>query len=411
MSFQKPKGTEDMYSEDQAIENFITQTLGNVAISYGFQEVDTPVMESVELLTAKTSEENTSQIFTFEKRGSENLGLRFDLTVPITRLFVQKQKELPLPVKWFNINKMWRYERPQKGRLREFKQLSIEMFGSPNPEADAEIINLTIDCLKAFGLTKKDFYIRLNNRKLLEGLCKDITDNIDELIALIDKYDKIGEEAFFYEAEQLGIKDKNKLKFVELDDLDMLEDKFKLNKLAKEGLSELKTIYELLDKDFVKISLNTARGLAYYTGTVFEVYNKENTLRAIAGGGRYDNLVKIFKGNDCPATGFGLGFAILKLLLKEKDLLPKIHVGPEYYIAPVSGESWPEANQIASKLRNKTKVSIDLMQRSLKKQLEYASKISAKKVIIIGPDEIKSGKLKVKDLDSGKEEELSIDEI
>ena len=154
---------EDQYPEGKAIQQKIFKVFKDVATRYGYGEVDSPAMESFKILSAKSGEEIKKQIFMIEQRGSESLGLRFDLTVPITRLFVTKQRELAKPVKWFSVNKMWRYEAPQKGRLREFNQLSVELFGTNRPEADAELLNMIIDIMTGLGLTDKDFFIKINN--------------------------------------------------------------------------------------------------------------------------------------------------------------------------------------------------------------------------------------------------------
>ncbi|MBW3004358.1 ATP phosphoribosyltransferase regulatory subunit, partial [Candidatus Woesearchaeota archaeon] len=207
MKYQAPKGMEDYYPEKEAVKNKIFQVFRDVAVRYGFKEVSTPAMESFKLLSAKSGEEIKQQIFMIEKRGSEDLGLRFDLTVPITRLFVTKQRELTKPVKWFSIGKMWRYEAPQKGRLREFYQLSVEMFGSDKPEADAELLNMIIDIMKGLGLTEKDFFIKINNRKLLEGILLTAIkkEQLEAVTRVIDKQKKLTDTEFEQELLDLGL--------------------------------------------------------------------------------------------------------------------------------------------------------------------------------------------------------------
>src|SRR3989344_428679 len=196
MTFQKPKGTQDFYPEDKALQNKIFNILRSVAQKYNFQEIESPAFENIEVLTKKEGEEITSQIFTLEKRGEEKFGLRFDLTVPAARMFIAKQKEIPKPVKWFYLSRMWRYEQPQTGRLREFYQLSAEIFGSDRPEADAEAISLLIDCFLALGLTANDFLVKINNRKLLQGIVAELVpqENITKVITLIDKKEKLSEQ-------------------------------------------------------------------------------------------------------------------------------------------------------------------------------------------------------------------------
>ena len=409
--FQNPSGTTDFYPGEIESKNIIFEYLKKTSRCFGFSEVESPAFEYMNVLTKKSGEETLSQIFVLEQKGDEKFGLRFDLTVPMTRMFMQKQKQIPKPVKWFSLSKMWRYERPQAGRLREFYQLSVELFGSNKPEADAEVINLAIDCLVNLGLTNNDFYVRINNRKLLQGILEEFAKNknIDKLIALVDKKSKITSEEFEKGLKDYGVNNIEKLKnILETTDVNKINVS---NELAKQGLEELKNIMKLIDKSFLKIDLTTARGLAYYTGTVFEIFDMENKFRALAGGGRYDEMVKLFGGEDCPATGFGLGYATLSLLLKEKNIFPKSSLGVDYYIVVFNDEVKQKAIEIANNLRKKYSVDIDIMQRNLRNQFDYANKTNAKNVIVIGPDEISKGVVKIKDMKTGKEEEKRIDDL
>lgn len=412
MTFKKPLGTIDFYPEDKNIQNQVFNSLRNTAKNFGFNEVETPAFETIDLLCKKSGEEVTDQIFVLEQKGKEKFGLRFDLTVPITRLFLDKQKEIPKPVKWFALSRMWRYERPQAGRLREFYQLSVEMFGANTPESDAEIINLAIKCLTDLGLTKEDFSVRLNNRKLLQGIIEQYfpKENIEKVISLVDKKEKLEEKDFDKGLKDFGVSDiKEFKKILETQDLSQI-DKNNLNDYAKEGLKELKEITNFIDNDFIKINLSTARGLAYYTGTVFELFDNSGKFRALAGGGRYDNLIKLFGGEPCPATGFGIGYSTLNMLLKEKGLLKKANIGPDYYIA-IIGDISNDAIKIINKLREKYSVDYDISKKNFKKQLNYANSISAKNLIVIGEDEIKNQIVKIKDMKTGKEKEIKISDL
>jgi len=406
--FQNPSGTVDFYPEEMEIKSKVFDILRKTAQNFGFNEVESPSFEYMNVLTKKSGEETLSQIFVLEQKGDEKFGLRFDLTVPITRMFLEKQKQIPKPVKWFGLSKMWRYERPQAGRLREFYQLSVELFGSNKPEADAEIINLAINCLTNLGLTSDDFYVKINNRKLLQGILEEYApkENMEKVIALIDKKSKIKPEEFEKGLKDFDVKDIEKLK-------DMLEtydiDEIKVSsELAKQGLDELKNVMNLVDGRFLRLDLTTARGLAYYTGTVFEIFDTKGKFRALAGGGRYDEMVKLFGGEDCPATGFGLGYSTLSLLLKEKNLLPKPEINVDYFVVLIGEEVKQKGIEIINNLRKKYKVDFDLMQKNVRNQFDYANKIKAKKVIVIGSDEISKGKVKIKDMASGNEEEKDI---
>lgn len=416
MKFQTVKGMKDWFPEDRATFNWMATTFRQQAVKYGFLEVESPAIESLSLLSEKEGEEIKQQIFTFEKKGNEQLGLRFDLTVPMARMFIAKQKELPKPVKWFNIGRMWRYEAPQKGRLREFYQSGVEIFGSDKPEADAQIISLIIDSFQALGLTSKDFYVKINNRNLLQGILEGLgIGNISEVMTVIDKVAKISEEEFIAELEKLKLTQTQIKKLdsiLKTKELKQLKD---LNELARQGQWELQSVFEALqDKQaFVRFDLTVARGLAYYTGTVFEVYDTDGKYRALAGGGRYDQMIQLFGSEPCAATGFGIGFATLGLLLEEKMLIPAPDVGVDYYIAPIKDDPkvMALANTIAVQLRKSYRVDVDLMRRSLQKQFDYANKIKAKKVIVVGENEVKTGVVTIKDLETGKEEKRKIKEL
>ncbi|MFC1690887.1 histidine--tRNA ligase [Nanoarchaeota archaeon] len=415
MAYQNPKGTADYYPDEKSRFNQIADSFRKTSRKYGFKEVESPAFESFSLLKEKEGEEIKEQIFTLEKRGNEKLGLRFDLTVPITRMFITKQRELPKPVKWFYCTRMWRYEQPQKGRLREFYQYGVELFGSDKLAADAEVIRLAIDSLLDLGLTKDDFFVKLNNRDLTEGFIEGLgIKKVADIMRLVDKRGKIGNNAFLEELEKYAIEPEviEKIQeFLEITDITQLKN---LNEKAQKALEELNKLMELLEdkREFIKIDVETVRGLAYYTGSVFEIFDTEEKYRALCGGGRYDNLVELFGGQPTSATGFGIGFSILELLLGEKMKLPEPQLEVDYYIAPIAENTVLDAQKLANSLREKSfSVEIDLMQRSLSKQLDYANTIKAKNVVFVGEDEIKEKKFKVKNMESGQEEKLSIEDF
>jgi len=424
MIYQKPTGTRDFFPEDMGSRKRVFNSLKAVADSYGFREIESPAFEDLGFLKAKSGEEILGQLFTIERKGSgneaENFGLRFDMTVPAARMFVEKQKSIPKPVKWYYLTRMWRYERPQKGRLREFYQFGVELFGSNKPEADAEIISLAIDALAALGLRKEDFAVKLNNRKIIIGLLAGLglKDKSDDIIKAIDRLKKISFQEFEDELKKLKL-DKKQLdcikKMIAVKNLSEIQKLGFANDEAKQGVEELSAVMQKLKEygkePFVEFDITIARGLAYYTGTVFECFDKAGKLRSIFGGGRYDNLIERFGGNPEAATGFAIGDATLQLLLEEKGLWPKARFGVDYYIAVVDDSSTKNAIELCQKLRQKFAVDIDLMQRKLSKQFDYAASINAKKVIVVGEQEIKSGKYTVKDMKSGKEEKLGLNKL
>ncbi|MBI4145954.1 histidine--tRNA ligase [Candidatus Woesearchaeota archaeon] len=418
MTYQRVKGTEDFYPRDFALRKAVYDVLADTARKFGFQQVDMPAMETVKLLTAKSGEEVKQQIFVFEKRGAEELGLRFDLTVPMTRMFMSKQRELQKPVKWFAVEPMWRYEAPQKGRQREFVQLSCELFGSDKPEADATCINLIFACMRRLGIQTNDVVLKINNRKLLEGLLLDIApkEKLQDVIHVIDKVAKLTDEEFIQELKKCEVKNIGMVrKIIEYkgspEVLHRLRNDLKLNELAAKGLEELEGTLAFVDPSSILVDLSIARGLAYYTGNVYELFDREGKYRALAGGGRYDELVQLFGGEATPATGFAIGAETLMLVLQEKGLLAEVNIGPDYYVAPVDEKVIPRAMEIAQQLRKNFSVDIDLLRRKLGKQLEFASSIGARKVVIVGEKDLREGKVTVRELASGKEERVPVDKL
>ncbi len=411
--FAKPKGTIDHYPDELSKLNTILGKFHDVASRYGFRAIETPVFEELKVLTEKEGEQTKEEIFMLEQRGDEKFGLRFDMTVPSARMFTAIQKSCQKPVKWCYGTKNWRYERPQKGRLREFHQFGVELFGSDSPDADAEVINVAIGCLRSLGLTNKDFTVEINNRKLLQGIVSDFVTSaqIGEAIAAIDKRKKLEDKEFFELLKSVGVNDPSKVvEILDLPDLDSIG-KLKLNAMAKEGYEELKAVFRLLERDYCKVYLPLARGLSYYTSTVFEIFDVEGKYRALAGGGRYDTMIGNFGGEPCPATGMAIGLTPVQLVLEDKDLMPAAGGQPEVYVAVVDDTVRDKAREIVSALRQSQRVEWDLTGRALGKQMQFASTIGAKKVVIVGPKDVTAGKVTVRDLSSGKEEAVMIESI
>jgi histidyl-tRNA synthetase len=419
--FPRVKGTNDFFPSDFAALAKIIGQLSLACQKYGFNQVMAPSIETVKLLTAKSGEETKSQMFLLEKKSSEENALKYDLTVPMTRMFVSKQRELAKPVKWFSVDRMWRYEAPQQGREREFFQISVESFGSDKPEADAEIINLFIDCLLSTGLKDKEFVLKVNHRKLLEGILQDIVPKgkTEAAMRIIDKSAKLEEQQFFAEMAKAGIDNTRAARIKHATDingtLDEVDKKIakhlELNELALEGWKNLKAALSMVKHKNVHVDLSIARGLAYYTGCVFEAFDTEGVFRALGAGGRYDQLVQLLGGEACPATGFAIGYSTLSLLLQHHKRFPQAALGPDYSIVPLNEDMLPEALKLAHELRKNYTVDIDIMRRKIGKQFDYANGIGAKKVIVLGPEEIKSKKFTVKDMKTGKEEKKKLAEL
>jgi len=413
---QKVKGTREFWPDDKAKQNYIFDTWKAVCRKFGFQEIDGPEIEDLEIFKIKSGEEIVNETFAFKDKAGRELCLRPEFTPTLARMATEKQ--IPKPQKWFNIGRFWRYESPQSGREREFWQLNVDVIGSKSILADAEIIILAAEIMKAFNLTEKDFFMRISNRKLIQAILESFALNerqIAKIYNLIDKKCKLTEKDFKAALKDVKISEKqikdinNLLKVTKLKELE----KYKIDEKGKEGLAELNKLFDYL-KDylkFLKLDLSLVRGLAYYTGLIFEIFDKKMEFRAIAGGGRYDNLIKLIGNQDMPATGFAIGDAVLSLFLQKNGKMPEFKQEIDFYVAPVNEEVIKDAIKLASELRKKYTVDIDLMSRSLGKQFEYANSIGAKKVIIVGKRDLAKKKVTIRDMKTGKEQLINIKEI
>jgi histidyl-tRNA synthetase len=396
MTFKPPKGTRDFLPEEMAKRRKTFETCRSVFEKFGFGEVDTPAFESLDILSAKDSlgEEAVKDIYQFEDKSKRKLGLRYDLTVPIVRLFLSKK--FPKPVKWYYINKVWRYEDIKKGRWREFSQCDVEIIGSASSEADAEVLEVAIDCLLSLGL--KDIEVRINSRKILDGKAEELgIKNTEDVFRILDKLEKKGEDAVRKEMETIITKEQVSefLKFVTSNQEE---------KELQDIINKLPSKY----RKYVKIDLSIARGLDYYTGFVFETFIKDyEPLGSVVSGGRYNKLIEKYGGEKTAATGFGLGIDRLFPVLEEKKLLdnePK----KSMFIVTV-GKVSERARKLAQELRFlDIPAETDLMGRSLSKQMNYANTKGVPFIIVMGPKEVKSKKAKLRDMESGKERLVSL---
>ena len=413
MKIQPVKGTKDFYPEEKALQNYIFNIWRSISLQYGFEEVDTPVLEPTEIYK-KSGEEIPEQLFSFKDKSERNIALRPETTPSIARMIASKN--LTKPIKWFSISKCFRYENPQSGRTREFTQFNLDILGTKNMLADAEVISTAVKIMLSFKLTNKDFFVRISNRKLMESILVSFglkESQLKIIYRLIDKICKISEKDFKLTLKEYKLTDKqikDVLELLKIKDFKKLE-KYKLDKKGEEGLAELKELFSYLKtfnlNKYCRLDLSIMRGFDYYTSTVFEVFDAKGEFRAIAGGGRYDNLLELFDAEPCPGVGYAMGDIVLTLFLKERNKLPEIKKGIDYYIAPVNEKLYKLSIEIAEKLRAEgNSVEIDLMNRNLGKQFNYANSINAKKVIIIGERDLP--KVTIRDMATGKEEKKKI---
>lgn len=431
MQFETLPGFREFYPEACARRNHIFNRWRRVARAYNFLEYDAPVLEPLELYIEKSGEEIVGQLFNFEDRGGRAVALRPELTPSLARLIGAKANSLKRPVKWFNIGENYRYERPQKGRLRAFYQFNVDIFGEPGPAADAELIALLTQALQAFGLNANDFNVRLSDRDL--WLLMLAAEGLDEagcatVLGIIDKLERtertktieklatvLGDEAedFLGRIEEaIAIRDFATLREYILN-LPLEGD---LADQAKARIANWEQLLRHLDAagagEFIQIDLGIVRGLAYYTGFVFEAFEASGEGRALAGGGRYDALVKKLGGPDMPAVGFAMGDVTLADLLDSKSLMPDYMQRPEF-IAIIGGADERDAALAdAAQLRSLDyQVEYPLKDQSFGKQFKAAGQSGARFALIYGSDELARGAVKVRDLGTGNEAEIPRDQF
>ncbi|MEM3324960.1 MAG: histidine--tRNA ligase, partial [Thermoplasmata archaeon] len=380
--------------------------------NFNFKEIDTPSVEPLDLFKMKSGEEIVSQTFSFIDKGNREITLVPEIT-PIVARMVAQRKNMIKPIKWYSIPKLWRYEEPQSGRLREFYQYNADIFGISGVEADAEIIALSQAILESLGLRDK-YIMRISDRLLMEEILKNFKiKEVGSALRLIDRMEKIGENKFKEEFEKIS-KDVDIMEFIKLKgDLNLIEKK--LDGIIGESiLNRLRNLEEYLKEydygNFI-FDLSIVRGIAYYTGIVFEAHDYKGELRAILGGGRYDNVVSLFDGENVPAVGFGMGDAVLEILMKRENLWPNVRQRPDYFIA-IQGNARKLGIIVAKSLREKGYiVDLDLSNKPLSNQMKYADKIESKYVIIIGENEMKKNIVNVREMESGKQIEIKVEDL
>ncbi len=391
------KGVRDFYPEDYKILEYITTKWRDVLKKYGFEEYTASILEPSELYQSKTSDEIVNeQTYNFIDRGNRNVTLRPEMTPTVTRMVAKKRREFSLPIKWFSIPNVFRYEQPQKGRLREHWQLNVDMFGISENSAEIEIIQIANDLMLSFGLNQSDFVIRINDREIINRTFKELNLNEEQskkLLRLIDKKDKINN--FGEEAEKI------------------IGTQFNYTPDISHTLQKLIESLNNLGINNVVFDPLLVRGFDYYTGVVFEIFdtNPENK-RAIFGGGRYDKLFEIFDQIPMPAVGFGMGDVTIKDVLEIRNLLPKYIPSAKLYIGNIDPQLLADVQKIAQEIRqNGTNTYFDFTDRKLKNKIERAVKQGYRFFAAIGENEIKSKKIIIKDLETGKEKKVKIVKI
>jgi len=422
MKIQPVKGTRDFYPPEMALRNWLIDGWKKVSLRNGFEEYDGPIFEYLKMFQIKSGDEIVEQLFSFKDRGDRDLALRPEITPTLARMVNQQISSLPMPIKWFSVPRLFRAERPQKGRLREFFQWNIDIIGVDDVLADAETIFCAIDYLREVGLTPDDIVVKISSRKLLAAVLKGVgvsEKRLDSLYAVLDKKDKLPQETFRKMLnEQISDREKaDKVKaFMELKSIPDVEKMFGDNDEIFGANNELAELIDWLNRmgvgDYCAFDPGIVRGLAYYTGIVYEIYDRPGELRAIGGGGRYDDLLKQFGGPDIPATGFGIGDCVLSILLEKKGLLKPEMKELEYFVACVNEDYKGRAIEIAIQLRSKGFIA-DFSYKAgrLGKQLKLASDSGAKQCIIIGDELFRNKELVIKDMATGRQKTIEVEKF
>lgn len=401
LSTQPYKGARDFYPGDMRLQKWMFRRMRQVVERFGYEEYNAPLLEPLEIYAAKTGDEIVSeQTYQFEDRGGRKVVVRPEMTPSVSRMVASKRQELGYPLRLYNIGNRWRYERPQRGRLREFWQMDVDMFGVDDIEAEVEMITITDQLMKSFGATNDMYEIRVNSRKLLNKRIDEssVKTNSSNVIRILDKYEKL---------DRQGI-------------IDMLKNEVNkpewlLERLENDGpSSEVKDLITKLANRGIKVvpKETLARGFDYYTDIVFEVFdnNPENN-RSMFGGGRYSGLVGLFGVEPIEAIGFAVGDVPLMNFLESNRLAPVLEPETDVY-AIIIGDVMEEAQKVIAKLRDMNlNVAVDLSGRKLDKQIQTAFKKGIKYALFIGEQELKANKFKLKNLQSGAEELVTLDAV
>ena len=404
MTVQSVKGTREFYPEEMASRRWLYQIIREVSESFGYEEWDGPFLEKIELYAAKSGEELVKeQSFVFEDRGGDPVTLRPELTPSLARMVAQRQNQLVFPLRWWSFGPFWRYERPQKGRTREFFQWNIDLIGSETPEADAELIAVCASFFRRVGYRPDQVQVVVNNRRLMDSVLLKLgipTGMHPAVFRLIDKKGKLSTEAWQDLAREVGLSE------VQLKGLVGVLDDPDLWKQSDEMVRLFEAVEAFGLSEYVRFELKIIRGLDYYTGTVFEAIHLTEGGRSILGGGRYDNLVADVGGTPLSGVGFAMGDVLIQVLLREDKLLPVQSTVPARVMVAVFDKTTQvDAMRLSSDLRQGgIKVITYPEPVKLGKQFKYADRLGIRFVVLAGTDELDQGLVAFKDLKSGEQQ-------
>ena len=421
INLESLKGTYDRYPEEWATWKYLIETVEETAEEFGFRHIDPPSIERQELWTEKEEDSVTDEMYAFTDKGDNEITLVPEQTPTRARL-IQKRKDLKKPVKWYNTSKRWRYEDVTKGRDREFLQGDFDIFGIESVEADAEVIAAAATIFQKLDLDNRVEFL-VNDRELLESILESHgIEKTEEAMKVVDDKEKLSREEFLEDLEERGLDREDAEQVDELTDisgpiLDQIDElREKAPEEVQERVDRMESLGEALESygvaDMCRFDLSIVRGLAYYTGLVFEAFDSEGELRALFGGGRYDELVGTFGDQEVPAVGFAFGYSPTIELLKKEDRYSLKSVETDVYVLSVSESVRDVALDYATRLREEgLSVETDLAGRGFGGQLGYADDMNAKRVLIVGERDLENDEVTMKHMDSGEEETLDKDEV
>jgi len=418
--YDRLKGFRDFYPDEMTARREVIDTVEAAAARYGFREIGTPTLEATELYTDKSGDEIVDQLYNFTDQGGREVTLTPELTPTVARMVVAKSQALSKPIKWRSTRPFWRYEQVQQGRFREFYQTNVDIFGSSEPEADAEVLAFAADALTDLGLTGEDFEFRVSHRDILGGLLEAFDADVETEAAIraVDKSAKIDDEEYYALLTDAGLAYHQAERFDELlstDELDELVD-FAETDRVEAAVSNLQAVLDAAEdfgaREFCTVSLETARGLDYYTGVVFECFDSTGEVsRSVFGGGRYDDLIESFGGQPTPAVGVAPGHATLQLLCERAGVWPEEAPSTDYYVLSV-GDTRAVAAEVARQLRARGHiVESDVSDRSFGAQMSYADSINAETVVVVGERDLENGEVTIKDMATGDQTTAPVDEF
>ncbi|WP_152039817.1 histidine--tRNA ligase [Salinigranum salinum] len=418
--YDRLKGFRDFYPGEMAARREVLDTVEDAAARYGFREVGTPALERTRMYVDKSGEEIVDELYTFEDKGGRDVALTPELTPTVARMVVARGQELSKPIKWTSTRPFWRYEQVQQGRFREFYQTNVDVFGSAEPEADAEILAVAADALTGLGLSADEFEFRVSHRDILGGLLESFDESVHvrEAIRAVDKSAKVERNEYYDLLHEAGLSYDQAREFDDLlsaEDLDALVE-FAGTDRVEAAVGNLRAVLDATEdlgvREYCTLSLETARGLDYYTGVVFECFDTTGSVsRAVFGGGRYDDLIESFGGQPTPAVGVALGDATLQLLCERAGVWPAEELATDYYVLTV-GDTREVAARIARDLRDRGHVvETDLADRGFGSQLSYADSINARTVVVVGEQDLANDEVTLKEMATGEQTTAPVDDF